>query len=318
MITSSPSPRLRQRASSPGPMFDRQVAKLGADGLAGSARDPRYNGAMAEHERRHAQLQEANEQLLLAALAAQELQCAAEHAHRQQTEFLAVLAHELRNPLTPIRTAAALLGRLPEQELPRVKAVIERQVAHMSRLVGDLLDASRVSTGKLRLDFAWIDLAVIIDQAVDACRPAMDARAQHLQVQVPAQALQLRGDPVRLTQVVSNLLDNASKYTPDEGSIALCVAVAGDAIVMTVSDSGIGIAAGALPHVFEPFVQEPHAIGFNAAGLGIGLAVVRELVEGHGGTVVASSAGTGRGSEFVVALPAACVPQQTDADESSR
>lgn len=318
MVISSPSTPLCRRERRPDHRLGRQVVRLVPDGLARFTRDRRYDDALAELERRHALLQEVNEQLILAALTAQELQSASEQARREQSEFLAVLAHELRNPLTPIRTAAALLGRLSEQELPRVKAVIERQVAHLSRLVGDLLDVSRASTGKLRLDFGWLDLADIIDQAVDACRPAMDTHLQHLRVQVPTHTLQVRGDSVRLTQVVSNLLDNASKYTPDGGSIALCVVVVGDAIVMTISDNGIGIAAEALPHVFEPFVQELHAIGFNGAGLGIGLSVVRELVEGHGGTVVVSSAGTGRGSQFVVTLPAACEAQQTDAEERSR
>ena len=260
---------------------------------------------LGELEHRHSQLREANAQLVLAALTAQKLQSAAEHAYRQQMEFLAVLAHELRNPLTPIRTAAALLTRLPAEELPRVQAVIERQVAHLSCLIGDLLDVSRVVTGKLRLDFGLIDLASCIDQAVDACRPAIQTRLQHLRTHLPLHALHVRGDPVRLVQVVSNLLDNASKYTPEGGEIALSVEVTDDAIVMTVSDSGIGIAAEALPRVFDPFAQDAHAIGFNGAGLGIGLTVVRELVEGHGGSVVASSAGTGLGSQFVVTLPLA-------------
>ena len=261
--------------------------------------------ALAAHERRHAQLREANEQLVLAALSAQDLQSAAEKAQRGQTEFLAMLAHELRNPLAPIRTAAALLSlvRTDEPLLLQVQAVLERQVVHMSRLVGDLLDVSRVNTGKLRLERQVVDMAVIIDEAVDACRPAMDTRLQNFAVQVPSCALEVDGDPVRLAQILSNLLDNASKYTPDGGEIRLSVAVVDDAIVMTVSDTGIGITAEALPHVFEPFVQDTHAIGFNGVGLGIGLTVVRELVEAHGGKVVANSPGNGLGSQFVVTLP---------------
>ncbi len=264
-----------------------------------------YELVLAEHERRHAQLREANEQLVLAALGAQELQAAAEQAQRRQTEFLAVLAHELRNPLAPIRTAAALVGRIGANEplLSRAQAVIERQVVHMSRLVDDLLDVSRVNTGKLRLERRVVEMAGIIDEAVNGCRPAMDTRLQHFGAHVPAGALEVHGDPVRLAQVVSNLLDNASKYTPDGGQIGLSVVVIDDALVMTVSDSGIGITAEALPIVFEPFVQDPHAIGFNGAGVGIGLTVVRELVEAHGGSVVASSAGSGLGSQFVVTLP---------------
>jgi len=223
----------------------------------------------------------------------------------RQTELIAVVAHELRGPLAPIRTAAALLGRLPAHQLPTVQAMIERQVAHLSRLVGDLLDVSRVATGKLRLDIERVDLADIVNHAIDACLPAMHARWQHLQVRVPPHPIPMRGDPHRLAQVVGNLLDNASKYTPHGGEIALSVVVAEDAVVMTVSDNGIGITAEALPRVFEPFVQDAHAVGFNGGGLGIGLTLVRELVQGHGGSVVAASAGPGLGSRFVVTLPLA-------------
>jgi diguanylate cyclase (GGDEF)-like protein len=262
-----------------------------------------HEQTLTEHEHRHTQLREANGELVMAALSAQDLQSAAEQAHQQQMEFLAVLAHELRNPLTPIRTAAALLGRVRADDLPRVQAMIERQVAHMSRLVSDLLDISRVNTGKLTLERRTVDVASIIDAAADACRPAMDARSQRFEVQMPSRPIEVHGDAIRLTQVLSNLLDNASKHTPDDGEIALSVGVEGDAIVMTVSDNGTGIAAEVLPNVFEPFVQDTHAIGFNGTGLGLGLTVVRELVEAHGGKVVANSAGSGLGSQFVVTLP---------------
>jgi signal transduction histidine kinase len=173
----------------------------------------------------------------------------------------------------------------------------------MVRLVNDLLDMSRVNTGKLRIERKPVDLAGIIDEAVAACRPAMDTRLQHFSVQAPAHAVWLNADAVRLAQVLRNLLDNASKYTPNGGEIGLSVVVIDETVVMSVSDSGIGITAEALPRLFEPFVQDKHAIGFNGAGLGIGLTVVRELVHAHGGHVVASSAGTGLGSEFVVSLP---------------
>lgn len=266
---------------------------------------PLVEPALVHSERRHAQLREANEQLVFAALGAQQLQAAAEQAQRQQTHFLAVLAHELRNPLTPIRTAAALLPRIRSEELPRMQAIIERQVAHMARLVGDLLDMSRVNTGKLRLERRPMDLAGILHEAVDACGPAMATRRQRFDADLPADMLPVHGDAVRLAQVFNNLLDNASKYTPVAGRIGLRVRVEGAVIVTTVSDSGIGITAEALPHVFDPFEQDTHAVGFNGAGLGIGLTVVRELVEAHGGTVVATSAGSGKGSEFVVTLPLA-------------
>lgn len=262
-----------------------------------------YESALVENDQRHGLLREANEHLLLAALGAQSLQAAAEQAQRQQTHFLAVLAHELRNPLAPISTAAALLPQVRSDELPRMQAIIERQVAHMARLVGDLLDVSRANTGKLRLERRPMDLSGILDEVVDACRPAMVTRLQHFTLQVPAGGLSVHGDADRLAQVFNNLLDNASKYTPVGGRVGLLARIVGRTIVITVSDSGIGITEAALPHVFDPFVQDTHAIGFNGAGLGIGLTVVRELVEAHGGTVVAASAGTGLGSEFVVTLP---------------
>lgn len=265
----------------------------------------RHEKALAEQKQRCAQLQEANENLVLAALTAQELQAAAEQAQARQLEVLAVVAHELRTPLAPIRNAAALLGRgrADAPLLHRVQGVIERQVAHMARLVSDLLDVSRAHTGKLGLQRRTVSMAELIDEAVHSCRPAMDARLQHIGVFVPSCPLNVDGDPVRLAQALCNLLDNASKYTQVGGEIGLSVTAAENVIIMTVSDNGIGITAEALPRVFEPFMQDKHAIGFSGSGLGIGLTVVRELVEAHGGSVVASSAGNGFGSQFVVTLP---------------
>lgn len=262
-----------------------------------------YEQTLVEHDRRHDQLREANAALVLAALTAQDLQAAAERAQRQQKEFLAVMAHELRNPLTSIRLASTMLVQSDTGDPVRMQAIIEREVTRMARVVSDLLDISRANTGKLRLERRVVDLAEIVDAAVDACRPAMDMRLQRFAVQTPSQALALDVDPVRLVQVLSNLLDNASKYTPEGGEIGLAVAIVGDTVEMTVSDSGIGISAEALPEVFDPFVQDGHAIGFNGNGLGIGLTVVRELVEAHGGSVTVTSAGIGQGSRFVVSLP---------------
>jgi diguanylate cyclase (GGDEF)-like protein len=260
--------------------------------------------ALAEHERLNEVLREANQQLVVSALSAQQLQAAAQEANKRQTQFLARVAHELRAPLGPIRNAVAAMGMDPSvPTLPRMQAIVERQVAQMARLVDDLVDASRIATGKLRIDPKLIDIMEIVDAAVDVSRPAMDRRLQALIVQVPSRAMQLHGDPVRLTQVLSNLLDNASKYTPDRGEIRLSVGAVGELLTLTVSDSGIGITADALPHVFEPFVQHPQAIEFNNSGLGIGLTVVLELVQAHGGSVVAASAGPGCGSRFVVTLP---------------
>jgi diguanylate cyclase (GGDEF)-like protein len=250
-------------------------------------------------------LQEANMQLVLAAISAQELQGAAEQAQRRQSTFLGVLAHELRNPLTPITHAASILSRIPSEGplLVKVQGIIERQVKTMSRLVEDLLDLTRVNTGKLRLEKEWVDMRSLVDQVVQACRPAMDARLQRFDVEAPPPGLLLYGDPVRLTQVLTNLLGNASKYTPANGEIRLSVEVAGDAVLLKVADNGIGITPEALANIFDPFTQEKHATIFNAEGLGIGLAIVRELVEGHGGSVMAASAGIGLGSQFIITLP---------------
>ena len=267
-----------------------------------------YDLALAVQEFRNAQLQETNRLLALAAVRAHALLADAEQAQRRQTEFLAIVAHELRNPLTPIRAAAELLGRIEPHDggaLARLRAVIERQVVHITRLVDDLLDLSRANTGKLRLRSSVVDLRGIIEAAIDVCRPVVRSRGQRLLVVVPACPLEVDGDSVRLAQVLGNLLDNACKYTPDGGAIELLTAIAGDFVVVSVSDSGIGIAPEALPHVFEPFAQEVHAGGVGGSGLGLGLAVVSELVEAHGGCVVAHSAGSGSGSRFVVTLPLA-------------
>ena len=264
-----------------------------------------YQQAVAEQEQRLGQLQETNEQLLLAALNQQDLRAAAESAHRQLTEFLAMLAHELRNPLAPIRNAAALINGVPVEQLPALQAVIERQVVHITRLVGDLVDVSRASTGKLHLQPQAIDLTDVVEAAVETCRPSMDIRLQAFTVKLPARALMLHGDPVRLTQVLTNLLDNASKYTAVGGRIGMSVSALKGSLEVTVSDTGIGISSSALPQIFQPFVRDSHAVAFSGSGLGIGLTVVRELVEAHGGSVVASSEGTDKGSQFTVTLPLA-------------
>jgi diguanylate cyclase (GGDEF)-like protein len=270
----------------------------------------RHETALARQELRQVQLQEANEHLLLAALGAQELQTAAERAQGEQTAFLAVVAHELRNPLTPIRTAAALMCKVGAGELPRLQAVIERQVDHVARLVGDLLDLSRFNAGKLRLKRRVVDACTLVPEALDTCRPAMDARLQTLHVNIlPVAGLFVDGDPVRLVQVLCNLLDNASKYTPDRGAIEFSMQRVGNDLVVAVADNGIGIRPEVLPNVFHPFVQDSHATSFNSAGLGIGLTVVRELVEAHGGTVEASSEGAGLGSRFVITIPLVEAPR---------
>ncbi|MEO8671978.1 MAG: diguanylate cyclase [Tahibacter sp.] len=250
-----------------------------------------------------AHLRDTNEALVLSAISAQEQLATTALAHRKNQEFVAVAVHELRNPLTPIRVAAALLGQTHIDQLPRMKKAIERQVGHLTRLISDLMDVSRANTGKLRLVLGDIKLADTIDDAVAATRPAMELRHQQFHLQLPSLPISIRADAVRVAQIVSNLLDNASRYTPPEGQIGLSVVMSHEDAVLTVTDNGIGISADALPRVFEPFEQDVRAVGFSREGLGIGLTVVRELAHAHGGTVVVSSAGEGLGSTFVVRLP---------------
>ncbi|HEY1029736.1 MAG TPA: HAMP domain-containing sensor histidine kinase [Pseudomonas sp.] len=249
------------------------------------------------------ELREANAQLVLAALSAQDLHATAERALSQQKNILAMVTHELRNPLTPISLIAERMVRLPSDQLPRMRELIEGQVRHISKLVDDLLDVSRVSTGKLRVERQHVDMIEILNNAIGACSPVMMAKKQHFEAHLPDGALIVNGDPARLTQILSNLLANAAKYTPAGGSIELSVTVQADVLKISVSDNGIGISADVLPFIFDPYVQDEHAIGFNGSGLGIGLTVVRELVEAHGGKVVGMSEGSGKGSEFVVTLP---------------
>jgi diguanylate cyclase len=252
-------------------------------------------------------LRDANEQLVLSSLAAHEAQEQAVQAQHRQVKFMAMVAHELRNPLAPIRTAAELLSRAREnkREHEKLQEILKRQLAHMARIIDDLIDGSRVDSGKFHLECATVDLIGILNVAIDSCMPAMDAKLQHLRIDLPRGPLAVNGDPVRLDQIFRNLLDNATKYTCKRGGIALTGVVSHQAVVITVSDNGIGIAAEALPGVFDLFVQDQRAVAVHRGGLGIGLAVVRELVAAHGGSVVARSAGHDLGSEFVVTLPVA-------------
>ncbi|ROM65559.1 two-component sensor histidine kinase [Pseudomonas brassicacearum] len=249
------------------------------------------------------EMREANELLVIAALSAQHLRTSAERALERQRNVLALVAHELRNPLNPISMIAGRLVRVPSEELPRMQKLIEGQVRHMSRLIEDLLDVSRVKTGKLRLDCHRVDMLQIIHETMEIFGPVMISGDLHFSAKLPECALSMNGDPVRLAQILGNLLGNAAKYTPAGGIVTLSVSVEVDAVEISIRDTGIGISAKALPFIFEPFVQDVHAVGFNGAGLGIGLTVVRELVESHGGTVIGKSAGDGQGSEFVVRLP---------------
>jgi signal transduction histidine kinase len=226
---------------------------------------------------------------------------------RRKDEFLATLAHELRNPLAPIRQAALVLQSAeanPEQKT-WCHQVISRQVKHMSLLLDDLLDISRITRGTLALRPKPTDLASMVATAVETVRPLIDSKRQQLSVESPQVPVQLDVDPLRISQVLSNLLTNAAKYTDPEGRVRIASEIIGGEAVIRVSDTGIGISAETLPKVFEMFSQVKSARDGSDGGLGIGLALSRGLVELHGGRIVARSAGLGHGSEFSVYLPLA-------------
>lgn len=228
-------------------------------------------------------------------------------ADRRKDEFLATLAHELRNPLAPIRNSLQVL-KMPGVDAGtagRSRDMMERQVHHLVRLVDDLLDVSRVMRGKIELRRERVDLATVVGRAVETAQPLVDGQGHRLSVSLPPEPLSLDADPVRLAQVVGNLLTNAAKYTEPGGRIEVNAGRAGDTAVLRVRDTGIGIATAMLPRIFELFVQADHAATKAQGGLGIGLTLVRNLVEMHGGTVEARSDGLGRGSEFVIRLPLA-------------
>ena len=254
---------------------------------------------------RLADLREANEHLVLAAMTAHGLQAKAEDIHQRQVMFLAMVAHELRNPLHPIRMATELLDRAPVNEglVTQVQGILRRQVGHLARLVEDLLDGARAGTGTFQLVCGPVALREILEQVFNAARPAIEQRQQTLATWLLLEPVLVHGDPTRLAQIFSNLIDNASKYTQRGGRIDIALDCTAGSATLRVSDNGIGISADALPHIFDLFVQEPHAQAHDRGGLGLGLAIVRQLVQAHGGTIVAASAGRGLGSEFTVTLP---------------
>ncbi|NLD53585.1 MAG: PAS domain-containing protein [Burkholderiaceae bacterium] len=229
---------------------------------------------------------------------------------RRKDEFLATLAHELRNPLAPIVTALEVLRlKSPEDEQMRwSRDVIDRQVRHMTRLVDDLLDVARIATGKAQLRTERIELASVVNHAVEASRNVIDAGRHELSIELPAEPLLVEADPTRLSQVLANLLSNAAKYTPHGGRIGLRVRADGAEAVMEVTDNGIGIPQPELERIFSMFAQVTPAIDRSQGGLGIGLALSRGLVELHGGRIDATSSGPGKGSTFTVRLPLGVAP----------
>jgi PAS domain S-box-containing protein len=226
-------------------------------------------------------------------------------ADRRKDEFLATLAHELRNPLAPIRNGLELIklasGRAATVE--KARSMMERQVTQMVRLIDDLMDVSRISTGKLELRKERVPLASVLNSAVETSRPLIEKMGHELTITLPEQPLMVDADMTRLAQVFLNLLNNAAKYSDRGGRIQLNVERQGSDVVVTVKDTGIGLAADQLPHIFEMFTQVDRSLEKSQGGLGIGLTLVRRLVEMHGGTVGARSEGPGKGSEFVVRLP---------------
>jgi signal transduction histidine kinase len=230
---------------------------------------------------------------------------ALKEADRHKDEFLAMLAHELRNPLAPIRNAVHLMKMKPlaDPQLLLSRDIIERQLLHLTRLVDDLLDVSRITRGKINLTRQRVELRELIERAVETVTPVIESRGHTLEVEIPGKTLALYGDPMRLTQALGNVLGNAAKYTDNGGRIAVRARRRQRDIEISVSDNGIGIVPEVLPCIFDLFTQLDQRSGRPQGGLGIGLALVRQLVEMHGGTVTASSEGPGKGSEFIIRLP---------------
>jgi len=251
------------------------------------------------------ELREANEHLVLATVNAETLREDAEAANRRQNEFLAMLAHELRNPLAPLSMAASLLERTSRAtpQLLDLARVIGRQVGHMAHLLDDLLDAARISSGKITLAVEPLLLADVLAGAVETVEPRMQERAQRLSLALPSDLVAVEGDRVRLTQVFSNLLNNASKYTGDGGQVHVAVTADDTQVRIVVEDNGTGMAPDVIPHIFDLFTQGPRSLARSEGGLGVGLNVVRNLVAMHRGGVTADSPGLGQGSRFTVVLP---------------
>ncbi|HXT49585.1 MAG TPA: ATP-binding protein, partial [Thermoanaerobaculia bacterium] len=226
-------------------------------------------------------------------------------ADRRKDEFLAMLAHELRNPLSPVATSLQLLRIAGDdrERSERALAIMERQIGHIVRLVDDLLDVARITRGRIELRLQPLDLRSVVSHAVDNVRPRFDERGQKLHVELPAEAVPVRADATRLDQVVVNLLANANKYTPPGGHVSVKVERRGERAVLRVRDDGIGLPPDLLGRVFDLFMQSAQALDRSQGGLGIGLTLVRQLVEMHGGKVTARSDGEGKGSEFEVQLP---------------
>jgi signal transduction histidine kinase/ActR/RegA family two-component response regulator len=270
-----------------------------------------FNDMLAEIGRRSHALQEANATLEIEMQVRQRAEQALIVGDRRKDEFLATLAHELRNPLAPIRTGLDIL-RLRSgdaQATQRATDIMERQLRQMVRLVDDLLDVSRINTGKFTIKSGRVELKAVVNDALEVVRPYIDLHGHELQIDLPDRPVFLNGDATRLAQILSNLLNNAAKYTNRGGSVTLKATVDDRTLVLVVADTGIGIAPDMLDTVFEMFVQVDSTLERSTAGLGVGLSLARKLVELHGGSIEAHSAGLGHGSQFVVRLPIVVDPE---------
>ncbi len=270
-----------------------------------------FNDMLAEIGRRSHALQEANLTLEHEMQVRHRAEEALLVADRRKDEFLATLAHELRNPLAPIRTGLDIL-RIRSgdaQATQRATDIMERQLRQMVRLVDDLLDVSRINTGKFAIKTGRVELKAVVNDALEVVRSYIELHGHDLVIDLPDRPVFLNGDATRLAQILSNLLNNAAKYTNRGGRVSLAARVEERSLIVTVSDNGIGIAPDMLQHVFEMFVQVDSTLERTNAGLGVGLSLARRLVELHGGSIEAHSAGVGRGSEFVVRLPIVVEPE---------
>lgn len=286
-----------------------ELAEIAAVGLAAAAREShrRANELNTALDVSRRELQSAYQRVEDELKFRREAEAKLRDADRRKDEFLAMLAHELRNPLAPIGMAAKILrlGQITPDRAKQTCEIIDRQIGHMTKLLDDLLDVSRVTRGLVVLAQGLHDMAAIVRDAVEQARPLIDARRHHLTLTVPTQAAQVRGDGTRLVQIVTNLLNNAAKYTPQGGAIELELGLDASTVQIVVRDNGIGIDTALLPHIFDLFVQGERSFDRAQGGLGIGLALVKRLVEQHGGSISAVSAGHGAGSEFTIRLPRA-------------
>ncbi|HEX5788687.1 MAG TPA: ATP-binding protein [Woeseiaceae bacterium] len=279
-----------------------------------------FNAMLGEVGERQRDLEATNEKLKAESDERRKAEDALRLANQRKDEFLATLAHELRNPLAPMVNSLALLelpGTPPETGR-RARGIIERQLSHMVRLIEDLLDVSRISQGKLTIHREQVDLALVLRNAIDTVRPLLEAKDQQLIAGLPQTPVYLQGDAVRLSQVFSNLLNNASKYTADGGRIGIATAIADGRAEVTVSDNGRGITPATLDVMFEMFVQDASADQRGQAGLGVGLALAKRLVEMHGGEIRAASEGCGKGSTFTVTMPVDVAAALPAAEEGKR